>query len=253
MEYEKELNAALEAALKAKEVVLKYYYSGFNVEIKEDSSPVTDADKASDKIIRDYLGARFDYAFLTEESADSKERLNSDYVWIVDPIDGTMNFVKQHNNFAVMLALYVDGQPTLGYILDVINNRLYHGRKGAGVYTNNQKISQPADLGLRESLLAMNRTLTLSGDSALKKIAQDAIGLRMYGSAGIEMIGVITGQLGGYISNLKPWDLAAGRMLAEELGLVVKSIDGSSINVLSSNLVLVATRQVSRDIRQIIN
>ncbi len=99
----------------------------------------------------------------------------------------------------------------------------------------------------------MNRTLTLSGDSALKKIAQDAIGLRMYGSAGIEMIGVITGQLGGYISNLKPWDLAAGRMLAEELGLVVKSIDGSSINVLSSNLVLVATRQVSRDIRQIIN
>src|SRR5699024_6814844 len=79
------------------------------------------------------------------------------------------------------------------------------------------------------------------------------IGLRMYGSAGIEMIGVITGQLGGYISNLKTWDLAAGRMLAEELGLVVKSIDGSSINVLSSNLVLVATRQVSRDIRQIIN
>lgn len=89
MEYEKELNAALEAALKAKEVVLKYYYGGFKVEIKEDSSPVTDADKASDKIIRDYLGARFDYAFLTEESADSKERLNSDYVWIVDPIDGT--------------------------------------------------------------------------------------------------------------------------------------------------------------------
>ena len=118
MEYEKELNAALEAALKAKEVVLKYYYSGFNVEIKEDSSPVTDADKASDKIIRDYLGARFDYAFLTEESADSKERLNSDYVWIVDPIDGTMNFVKQHNNGHFLLNLR-------GHVVACINGFYY--------------------------------------------------------------------------------------------------------------------------------
>lgn len=216
---------------------------------------VTTIDRENEQLINDQLRKIDpDSQILSEEGFGDQQISNMQgHVWIVDPIDGTMNFVKQHNNFAVMLALYVDGQPTLGYILDVINNRLYHGRKGAGVYANNQKISQPADLGLRESLLAMNRILTLSGDSALKKIAQDAIGLRMYGSAGIEMIGVITGQLGGYISNLKPWDLAAGRMLAEELGLVVKSIDGSSINVLSSNLVLVATRQVSRDIRQIIN
>ena len=216
---------------------------------------VTTIDRENEQLINDQLRKIDpDSQILSEEGFGDQQISNvQGHVWIVDPIDGTMNFVKQHNNFAVMLALYVDGQPMLGYILDVINNRLYHGRKGDGVYVNNQKISQPADLGLRESLLAMNRTLTLSGDSALKKIAQDAIGLRMYGSAGIEMIGVITGQLGGYISNLKPWDLAAGRMLAEELGLVVKSIDGSSINVLSSNLVLVATRQVSRDIRQIIN
>lgn len=175
------------------------------------------------------------------------------HLWIVDPIDGTMNFVKQHNNFAVMLALYVDGVPTLGYIMDVINNRLYHGMRGEGVYVNDHKLSAPANLGLQGSLLAMNRGLVLGDDQSLKKVAREAIGLRMYGSAGVEMIGVITGQLGGYISHLKPWDLAAGRMLAEELGLVVKSIDGSSINVLSSNLVLVATSQVSRDIRQIIN
>lgn len=175
------------------------------------------------------------------------------HIWIVDPIDGTMNFVKQHNNFAVMLALYVDGQPTLGYIMDVINNRLYHGMQGEGVYVNNHKLTVPKNLGLKESLLAMNRGLVLGNNAPLKEVAHEAIGLRMYGSAGVEMIGVLTGQLGGYISDLKPWDLAAGRMLAEELGLVVKSIDGSSINVLSSNLVLVATSQVSRDIRQIIN
>ncbi|MGF7103220.1 inositol monophosphatase family protein [Limosilactobacillus caviae] len=228
----------------------------YQVDIKTNYTDlVTTIDRENEQLINNQLRKIDpDSQILSEEGFGDRQITNMQgHVWIVDPIDGTMNFVKQHNNFAVMLALYVDGSPVLGYILDVINGRLYHGRRGDGVYVNDKKINQPANLGLRESLLAMNRTLTLSGNPSLKEIAQEAIGLRMYGSAGIEMIDVITGQLGAYISNLKPWDLAAGRMLAEELGLVVKSIDGRSINVLSSNLVLVATRQVSRDIRQIIN
>ncbi len=216
---------------------------------------VTTIDRENEQLINEQIRKIDpDSRILSEEGLGDRQITDlHGHIWIVDPIDGTMNFVKQHNNFAVMLALYIDGVPMLGYILDVINNRLYHGQRGKGVYVDKQRLHAPADLGLKESLLTMNRTLTLGGTPALKKIAQEAMGLRMYGSAGMEMIGVITGQLGGYISNLKPWDLAAGRMLAEELGLVVKSIDGSSINVLSSNLVLVATRQVSRDIRQIIN
>jgi myo-inositol-1(or 4)-monophosphatase len=216
---------------------------------------VTTIDRENEQLINKRL-REIDPAskILSEEGfGDKGIRSLAGHVWIVDPIDGTMNFVKQHNNFAVMLALYVDGQPVLGYIMDVINHRLYHGRAGHGVFVNDQRLSTPHDLGLQESLVAMNRGLVLNGDEAIRKVAQTAIGLRMYGSAGIEMIGVITGQLGAYISHLKPWDLAAGRMLAEELGLIVKSIDGGSINVLSSNLVLVATSQVSRDIRQIIN
>lgn len=111
---------------------------------------VTTIDRENEQLINDQLRKIDpDSQILSEEGFGDKQISNMQgHVWIVDPIDGTMNFVKQHNNFAVMLALYVDGQPMLGYILDVINNRLYHGRKGAGVYVNNQKIGQPADLGL---------------------------------------------------------------------------------------------------------
>ncbi|MBB1078581.1 inositol monophosphatase family protein [Limosilactobacillus sp. STM2_1] len=230
--------------------------NGYQVDTKTNYTDlVTTIDRENEQFINQQL-RKIDpnSRILSEEGFGDKRILDlTGHIWIVDPIDGTMNFVKQHNNFAVMLALYIDGIPTLGYIVDVVNNHLYHGRHGEGVFKDDQQLTPPANLGLRESLLAMNRTLTLGDNPLLKRVAKEAMGLRMYGSAGIEMIGVLTGQLGGYISNLKPWDLAAGRMLAEELGLVVKSIDGSSINVLSSNLVLVATSQVSRDIRQIIN
>lgn len=73
----------------------------------------------------------------------------------------------------------------------------------------------------------------------------------MYGSAGIETIHVLNGQLGGYTSRLKPWDIATGRVIAEELSLLVKTIDDQPLNVLSSNTVLVATKKVCQDIWQI--
>ena len=93
--WEKELEVALKAALVAREKILEVYYSSdIGVEIKEDNSPVTKADKAADVIIRKLLSTSFpNYALLTEESLDDKSRLTNDYVWIVDPVDGTKDFV----------------------------------------------------------------------------------------------------------------------------------------------------------------
>ena len=87
--WEKELEAAIEAGVAAIEGILKIYNTDFDVEIKEDNSPVTLADKNADKVIREHLHSKFPtYAFLTEESNDDLSRLNNDYVWIVDPVDG---------------------------------------------------------------------------------------------------------------------------------------------------------------------
>lgn len=135
MKYEKELNAAIEAGLKAKKVVLDYYYNGFDVEIKSDNSPVTDADKASDKVIREYLSERFkDYAFLTEESLDDKKRLESDYVWIIDPVDGTEDFVKKDDMFTINIALAYKHKVVVGVVVIPALNLMYYASEGNGAY-----------------------------------------------------------------------------------------------------------------------
>jgi myo-inositol-1(or 4)-monophosphatase len=164
-----------------------------------------------------------------------------------------MNFVMQHRNFAIMVALYIDGKPTYGYIMDVMNGELYHGGNGSGVFVNDRQINTPANNTLHDSLMVVNAGLTLDGGHNVREVEKQARGLRMYGSAGIEMIYVITGRIGGYLSYLKPWDLAAGMVLALELGLVVKGIDERRVNVLSSNLVLVATKQVTDDVLELVD
>ncbi|EEW53432.1 inositol monophosphatase family protein [Limosilactobacillus antri] len=214
---------------------------------------VTSVDKQNEREIDGYL-RQIDPGcqILSEEGFGSQGITDpAGHLWIVDPIDGTLNFVKQRDHFGIMLALYVDGQPTLGYIMDCMNKRLYHGGPGRGVFVNDQRLSAPADLSLREGLVSISSPLILGNVNQLPTVAKAASGLRMYGSAAMEMIGMLTGELVGYVSHLHPWDLAAGRVMAEELGLVVKSIDGTTPDVLSSNLVLIATKQVSREIAEL--
>ena len=91
--WEEQLNAAIEAGVAAIKGILEIYNTDFDVEIKDDNSPVTLADKNADKVIREHLHKAFpSYAFLTEETDDDLSRLNNDYVWIVDPVDGTITF-----------------------------------------------------------------------------------------------------------------------------------------------------------------
>ncbi|MFA7110139.1 MAG: inositol monophosphatase family protein, partial [Bacilli bacterium] len=92
--WENELRVAIRAALQARDKIMEIYKKPFDVEIKEDNSPVTLADKMADEIIRQVIAQAFPtHAFLTEESSDDKSRLQNDYVWIVDPVDGTKDFV----------------------------------------------------------------------------------------------------------------------------------------------------------------
>lgn len=215
---------------------------------------VTNVDRQNERLIRNRLSEIDPSARIVGEEESFNQKINQDLngnVWIIDPIDGTLNFVKQRDHFAIMVALYCDGAPTLGYIMDVMNKRLYHAWRGHGVYVNEQRLSTPANSSLADSLIAINGWQLIKNNCHQQEIAQQAAGLRMYGSAGIEIIHVLNGQLGGYTSRLKPWDIAAGRVIAEELGLLVKTIDDQPLNVLSSNTVLVATKKVCQDIWQI--
>lgn len=133
--YEKELQEMIAAGLKAKEEILKIYDQKFDVEIKDDNSPVTEADKNADIIIRDHLSKIFpEYAFLTEESEDDSKRLNNEFVFIVDPVDGTKDFVARNDQFTTNIALAHNHEAVVGVIIIPAMNTIYYASKNNGAF-----------------------------------------------------------------------------------------------------------------------
>lgn len=189
---------------------------------------------------------------LAEEGTGDQVTDMNGHVWIVDPIDGTMNFVHQRNHFAMMVGLYVDGKPTLGYIFDVMANKLYAGGPEVGVTLNGELLAAPADVDLSAGLFGASAPLLIQDRFNMQTIIAKSLGPRIMGSAGIQISQVLAGALVGYLSYLRPWDFAAGRVLAESLGLVVSRVDGNPVNMLSSGAVLIATKRAQRSILAIV-
>ncbi|KZE01181.1 inositol monophosphatase family protein [Lactiplantibacillus plantarum] len=189
---------------------------------------------------------------LAEEGTGDQVTYMNGHVWIVDPIDGTMNFVHQRNHFAMMVGLYVDGKPTLGYIFDVMANKLYAGGPEVGVTLNGELLAAPADVDLSAGLFGASAPLLIQDRFNMQTIIAKSLGPRIMGSAGIQISQVLAGELVGYLSYLRPWDFAAGRVLAESLGLVVSRVDGNPVNMLSSGAVLIATKRAQRSILAIV-
>lgn len=133
--YNKELEAMIKVAKMAQKVILDVYHNGFEVEIKEDDSPVTIADKKADQLIREELSKEFPtYGFLTEESEDTKERLSKEYIFIVDPLDGTADFVAKDDEFTTNIALCRNHEIVAGVIAIPARNEFYYASKGDGAF-----------------------------------------------------------------------------------------------------------------------
>lgn len=133
--FEKEISAMLEAAKLARDVILEIYNQNFDVEIKSDDSPVTEADKRADALIKAYLQKLFpNYAFLTEESVDDGSRLQNDYVFIVDPVDGTKDFVAKNGEFTTNIGLAYKHEVVAGVVAIPAQNIYYYATKDGGAY-----------------------------------------------------------------------------------------------------------------------
>ncbi len=162
---------------------------------------------------------------LGEEGLGDEVTDFSGRVWVIDPIDGTLNFVKQHENFCTMLAVYEDGVGQLGFIYEVMKDELLWGGRGLGVYLNDKEISQVADLPLENGLVSINTQMFVKNLYHLQEACLETLGVRMIGCAGIGFKELIKGNQNAYISCLQPWDYAPGKVLADELGLVTASFE----------------------------
>ncbi len=142
--WEKELKAMIEAGKIAQKAILDVYHGKFDIIIKSDNSPVTEADKQADKIIKEYLSKKFPtYSFLTEESEDDLKRLQYDLVFIIDPVDGTQDFCARNGEFATNIALSYKHEIVVGVVVIPCLDDIYYAIKGQGAfYMHEDKIVQ---------------------------------------------------------------------------------------------------------------
>lgn len=235
MNYEKELNAAIKAAEDAMKVILDFYHKGFDVETKEDNSPVTSADKASDKLIREELEKQFpNYAFLTEEEADDKSRLENDYVWIIDPLDGTKDFVAHDDGFTVNIALAYKHEAILGVVAIPVQNVIYYAVKGCGAYVKRNGSCMKIHVNdKKENLTCLTSVFHFSeGEKAMIEKHKDKIKYVEKCGSSIKACFIAEGkaEITYRLSDgTKEWDTAAFQIIVEEAGGFVLKPSGERI------------------------
>ena len=166
-------------------------------------------------------------------------------VWMIDPIDGTMNFIHQQRNFAISLAVYENGVGKIGIIYDVVHDELYHAVRGKGAFINEQALVPLKTTTVRESIIGLNATWVIENHridhNLMIPLVKAARGTRSYGSAALELAFVATGRVDAYLSmRLSPWDVAAGAVLIEELGGIVTNLRGEKLNFLAQDSLFTA-------------
>lgn len=232
--YERELELAIKAAKTAEKAILEVYAEPFEVEIKPDHSPVTKADKRADEIIREVLSKAFpDDGFLTEESADTPERLHKSRVWIVDPVDGTKEFVSKNGEFTTNIALAVDHQVVVGVVNVPVKKKTYYAVKGQGAFCMDENgLSKAIHVSDRESNLRSVRSISFfRPDEAafMKRHADRFQDEALPVGAALKFCMLAEGSTDFFIrlsSGTKEWDVAAGDIIVQEAGGFVSEPNG---------------------------
>jgi myo-inositol-1(or 4)-monophosphatase len=207
---------------------------------------VTNIDKEIEQFfINKIRGVYGDHKIMGEEGFGDELSSLEGIVWLIDPIDGTMNFIHQQRNFAISLGVYENGIGKIGLIYDVVHDELYHANSGKGAYLNERPLPALTETTVKESIIALNATWVMENHridhNLMIPLVREARGTRSYGTAALEMVFVATGRVDAYLSmRLSPWDFAAGAVIVEELGGVVTNLRGENLDFLSQNSLFVA-------------
>ncbi|MDQ0215187.1 myo-inositol-1(or 4)-monophosphatase [Oikeobacillus pervagus] len=228
-----------------------------SLQISSKSEPndlVTNIDKETEQFFARNIREQFpSHRILGEEGFGDKLQSLNGVVWIIDPIDGTMNFIHQRRNFAISIGVYKDGVGHLGYIYDVVQDELYFAEKGKGAFLNDVQLPNLQQKKVEEAILNINATWLIRNKRMDPKIliplANTVRGTRSFGSAAIEMAYIASGRLDCYITmRLSPWDFAAGKVIVEEVGGIVTDLGGNPLNLMGVNPVFVSKPGLHQEI-----
>ena len=194
---------------------------------------VSTADLKAEQILREELQrARPGYGFLMEESGAAKASGGEERRWIVDPLDGTTNFLHGLPHFAISIALAERDEVVAGVIYDPVKDEMYFAEKGSGAYLNDRRIRVSGRRELAESLFATGIPFKGAGEpdrfqAELHGFMHETAGVRRWGTASLDLAYVAAGRYEGFWERgLSPWDVAAGQLLVKEAGGYVTTIDG---------------------------
>ena len=223
----------IKACEKASKILIRDFGELENLQVSKKGPKdfVTNSDKKTEKVlINELTKNKKKYSILSEEIGFIKNDDN-DYIWVIDPIDGTTNFLHGIPHFCISIGLKFKDQIISGIIFDPIKNEIFYAEKNQGAFFNNHRIRVSKRKNLDECLFATNKNGLSSAD----------LNARIFGSAALDLAYVASGRIDGYFQNgLNLWDIAAGTLIVKEAGGIINNYDLEK----TSNIKLVASSEI---------
>ena len=227
------------------------------VSVKGPGDFVSTADHQAERILKAELGrARPDFGFLMEESGEEKGS-DPHHRWVVDPLDGTTNFLHGIPHFCISVALERDGEPIAGVIYDPLRDEFFYGEKGVGAFVNDRRLRVSARNDLGDAVIGTGIPFRARGDhprylKMLEAVMGSTAGVRRMGAAALDLAYVAAGRFDGFFElGLSRWDVAAGMIIVKEAGGFVTEIDGGR-NPLASGSVLATNDRLQTSLAQLL-
>ena len=250
------LASAREFATEAGQLLLKRANHINKIDFKGRTDLVTDVDRESEELLIKRIQNRYpDHAILAEESG-AQER-NSEYTWVIDPLDGTTNFVHGYPAWGVSVAVTRNDDPIVGVVTELPLNRIYSGAKGLGAWRDDQSINVSHPESLEKSLLVTgfgyeHGTLWNKNMELFRRLTDRTQGVRRLGSAAIDCCHAASGIVDGYWElDIKPWDVAAGACIAREAGAQICSPGYERFSIYQHNI-LIASPTIFSELKSLI-
>ncbi|MFQ5750592.1 MAG: inositol monophosphatase family protein [bacterium] len=238
------LETAIEAARLGGKILLESLSSPERKQVtrKQKFDFVTQIDHLSEAAILDFIRKRHPHhSILAEESGGQKQAQG--YLWIVDPLDGTKNYIHKFPMFAISIALLYEGKVIVGVVLDPVRNELYHAEKEKGAFLNGKSVQVSETQDFSQCLLATGfpfraKHLTDTYFEAFKNLFHQVSDFRRAGAAALDLAYLACGRLDGFWEvTLNPWDIAAGTLLIEEAGGKVTDLWGGNSHLKTGHVV----------------
>ena len=225
------LETAIYAVREAEKIVMSYYNREKEIKNKDEFDLVTKADVESEKKILSILQEKYpEHGFVMEEQEDINE--DAEYVWVIDPIDGTTSFSHNYPMFSISIALLKNKKPIIGVVSAPYLIELFYAEKDRGSFLNNKQINVSKTEEMSKSLIATGFPYKHRKQNIgyLKNVAEHVQGMRRSGSAALDVCYVAAGRLDGYWEiGLKKVDTAAAQLILEEAGGKVTDLEGKEI------------------------